>query len=523
LGGADDDIAGDEYDEFSVDNELQSVNVSVISALRKKSRKELETIVVRILNCHPELIDDLDFTASGAAGKKACDAVVKAVTKAIVVTSKERGWRNYWKHTGHTPDYSSVRRGLQKLLDEGCADDVVRLGEKLFVKGTAQVEQSHDEGETADEIADTMPAVFKALGKCSLPAPDKLERAVDFGLRDEFGLCRGLEDFLQLRFGKKAWADLADRLLVRLKDMKPDSTGESFSHRYRRDRLSDEVIRALEKAGRAEEALAVCFQEAETTDSYERLIKKLCSEGRTNEAEEWIRKGVKATQDKLPGIASSLKKELLNIRRQKGDRLFVAALYADDFYGDPCLKTFENLHNASKKARVWQGVRVASLKFLESGAYPREDAGWPLPDTGFRRPEKPRRGPPPFTDVLTDIAIKEKRIDDVVRWYDLHKKRTRGWPETHRDDDVADKIVHKYPDRAIAIWKNIAEGLIAQTNVGAYGDAVTVLKKIHKSLIGLGRKVEWVTYLTDLTETNKRKSRLVQMLNVLSEKPILAK
>lgn len=66
---------------------------------------------------------------------------------------------------GYIPDYSRVRSGLQELLDDGYADEVVRLGKKLFSKGTKQVAQSHDEGDTAYEVADTLKIVFMALGE----------------------------------------------------------------------------------------------------------------------------------------------------------------------------------------------------------------------------------------------------------------------------------------------------------------------------------------------------------------------
>lgn len=122
-----------------------------------------------------------------------------------------------------------------------------------------------------------------------------------------------------------------------------------------------------------------------------------------------------------------------------------------------------------------------------------------------------------------DIAINKKRIDDVLRWYDAQKQSANAWFGSHRDDAVAAAIAHKYPDRAIAIWKKIAEGLIARTNVGAYGEAVAYLKKVRKALEGFGRAAEWTAYLANLTETNKRKTRLVQMLNILSGKPILSK
>ncbi len=522
LDDDDDLLKDDEDDDFSTEDDFQSTRSGSNSVLKKKSKKELKTMLAGILKEHPEIKKEFGFTPS-PSGKKGCDALVKSVTKAIVMISSEPGWRNYWKHTGHTPDYTPVRSGLQRLLDEGCPDDVVRLGEKLFAKGIEQIEQSHDEGETANEIADTMPVVFKALAKCSLPDTDKLERAVDFVLRDDYGLCRGLDEFLQRKFGKKAWSDLADRLLTRLKDKKPETGEGAFSRDYNRDCLSGEVVRALENAGRDEEAIAVCFQEAEATGSYERLVRKLRRADRTSEAEEWIRKGVKATQNKLPGIASSLKSALLEIRQQKKDWPFAAALRAENFFEDPSLKTFKDIQNACEKAKVWPTVRNACVEFLEAGVNPGGKAGWPLPDTGFGKPEKPRREKPPFTDILIDIAIDEERIDDVLRWYEVQKQKASAWYGAHRDDDVATAIAQKYPEKAIQIWKKIAEGLIAQTNVGAYGEAVAYLKKARKALEGLGKTAEWAAYLTALREANKRKTRLVQMLNVLSGKPILSK
>ena len=513
------DFDEDEDDELIPEAEHALADID--SSLKKKSKKELQRMLSGVLKDHPDLKKKLGI-APAATRKKGCAALVKAVTKAIVITSSEQGWRNYWKHIGYTPDYSPVRTGLQQLLGEGCADDVVRLGKKLFTRGIGQIEQSHDEGETADEIANTMPIVFKALAKCSLSDTDKLERAVDFGLRDDYGLCRGLDEFLHKKFEKKTWSDLSDRLLVRLRDWKSQKGEDSYFRNYGRDNLSNEVIRALENADRAEEALTLCFQEAEANGSYERLVKKLRKAGRSTEAEEWIRKGVKEFSGKLPGIASSLKNALLEIRQQKKDWPFVAALRAEDFFKDPSLKAFKDLQKAGEKAKVWPIVRKACLDFLETGVNPGGKTGWPLPDTGFGISDRSRLGKPPHAGILIDIAIDEKRVNDVLCLHEVHKK-TRAWPETQRDDAVATAIAHKYPDKAIAIWTKIAEGYIAQTNVGAYGDAVNYLKKVHKVLDGLGRAAEWLDYLAKLTETNKRKSRLVQMLHALSGKPILAK
>ncbi len=518
----DDDLYSEDEDYDYPDVDVSSAGADVRPALKKKTKKELEAMLSGIIKDHPELKKEMGF-APRPSGKKGCDALTRTVAKAIAATSGRPGWRNYWRHEGYTPDYGPVRKGLQRLLDEGCADDVVKLGEKLFTRGTEQIEQSDDEGETAEEIAQAMPVIFKALAKCSLSDVEKLERAVDFGLRDEYDLCRGLDEFLRRRFGKKAWSDLAERLLARLNNMKPEKEEGSFSRYYRRDNMSDEIIRALENAGRDEEALALCFREADATDSYERLVRKLRQAGRASDAEEWIRKGVKATQDKWPGVASALKDAFREIRQQKRDWLFVSALRAENFVEAPGLKTFKELQQACEKAKVWPAVRNASMAYLERGAIPGAAAGWPLPDTGFEKRTKVRRENPPHTDVLIDIAIDEKRVDDVWRWYEARKRAPRDWFGSHRDDQVAAAVATRYPERAIAIWKKTAEWHIARANVGAYSEAVGYLKKVRKALDGLGGSAEWSAYLAGLTEANKRKTRLVQMLNVLTGKPIIAK
>lgn len=514
----DDDEDWDEDDDLIPEAE-QALD-EIDASLRRKSKKELESMLAGVLRNQPGLKKKLGI-APVPPQKKGCAALVKAATKAIVIVSSESGWRDYWKHTGHTPDYSPVRKYLRQLLDEGCADDVVPLGEKLFTRGIEQVEQSHDEGETALEIANTMPLVIKALAKCSLSDTDKLERAVDFRLRDEYALCGGADEFLQRRFGKKVWSELADRLLARLGDWKPEREDSSFRY-YGRDKLSNEVIRALEQSGRDAEALELCFREAELTGSYERLVKKLRGAGRTAEAEEWIRKGVKEFEGKLPGIVSSLKGALLEIRQAKKDRPFVAALRAEAFVASPSLQTYKDLQAASERAKVWPVVRQACMDFLEKGSPLAGKSGWPMPPTGFEK-SAPRTGEkPPFTGCLIDIAIAEKRLDDALRWHEAHKRRSGRWYGADRDDSVAAAVVRQYPEKAVAIWKSIAESHIARTDVRAYGTAVEYLKKIRKVLNDINRTPEWTDYLAALTETNKRKSRLVQMLRSLGSGPILS-
>jgi len=521
AGDFDDDIY--ENTEDDSENVPRETGISAKSGLDDylgaKSKEEILNIVGEIISRHPEIREELNYKARIARGKPS--ALVKTIEREILSAGSEPGWRNHWRHTGYTPDYSRVSSGLQRLLDEGQADEVVRLGEILFASGNNQVEQSQDEGETAFEIAGAMKIVFNALADCSLDPADKLEKAVDFELRDEYDLCNGLEPFWEHRFGKKDWGILADRLLGRLGDMKSGSREDSFFRDYRRDRLTDRIVSALENAGRHNEVLPLCKQEAEKTNSYSRLVKHLRKSGCPEEAEEWIRKGITAASNKLPGIASSLKEELLEIRSIKEDWPFVAALRAVDFGEHPCLKTFEDLKNSSEKAKVWPSVREAVLHFLETGESPNKYRGWPLPDTEIGISPRSRADKPPFADVLIDIAIHEKRIEDVLKWFEIYNKKRSNWPDDHMKDNVATAIAHEYPDKAVALWKELGESHISVTNVSSYSIGAQYLRKAQKIVKRKGKEAEWNVYLQGLKEANRRKPRCIEILNALSEAPII--
>jgi uncharacterized Zn finger protein len=76
-------------------------------------------------------------------------------------------------------------------------------------------------------------------------------------------------------------------------------------------------------------------------------------------------------------------------------------------------------------------------------------------------------------------------------------------------------VADLYPDRAIAIWKNLAEKQIALTQPKAYETAGVYLRKIHHFLKKLERESEWKSYLSELREANARKSKLIEILSRL--------
>ena len=280
---------------------------------------------------------------------------------------------------------------------------------------------------------------------------------------------------------------------------------------------------ALERAGRREDIIPLCLQEAERTGSYLRLVEQFKKATRWEDAEQWIHKGIAATETRWPGIANQLRTAFREIRERAQDWLRVAALRADDFFGEPSLQTFQALQKAAQRAGAWPAVRAAAMHYLETGTLPQPSTPpWPLPESGLKNATEPPQIHPPLTDTLIAIAIAEKRPDEVLRWYDQRKPRSRGWDYGwFAEDNIAEAVVGTYPDRAVAIWKQLTEKQIALTKPKAYEEAARYLRKVHRILKQLGKEQDWQRYLATLRQANERKRRLVQILDTLAGRRII--
>jgi len=384
------------------------------------------------------------------------------------------------------------------------------------------MEMSDDEGETGREISSCLEVVFQALPQSSMSPAEQMLWAVEAELQDEYELCYGAESFWKQKHAVADWNILANRLLDRLNDFHSEKRGDSFSRNYLRDHLSNWLIRALENAGRREEIIPLCEREVVKTGSYLRLVNALRKANRFEEAEQWIHKGIKATLKPWPGIASELRAALRAMREKEGDWLRVAAFRAEDFFQAPALETFKELQKAAQKAKVWPEVRTALLNYLETGKLPKPSSSWPLPESGVMQPQERRREEFPDIETLIDIAIAEKRPDDVIHWYDVRKsKKVRWGVNGYQEDEIARAVADQYPDRALVIWKKLAENLIGLTKRKAYEEAANYLRKVQRLLKKLSREDEMKSYLASLRKANEKKKRLLQILDTLEGRRII--
>ena len=191
-------------------------------------------------------------------------------------------------------------------------------------------------------------------------------------------------------------------------------------------------------------------------------------------------------------------------------------------FSDPTLQTFQEFQKTARKVKVWTKVKPVVLQYLETGKLPQSGSSWPLPETGIPKTKERRPRQFPLTETLIDIAIYEKRPDDVMRWYDQRKSQKVGWwLSEFQEDKIAGALAYKYPDRAMDIWKRLAANLIAQVKPKAYEKAAAYLGKIQRVLKSQSKDKEWRIYLAQIRKEHARKRKLLEILGGLNDRRIV--
>jgi uncharacterized Zn finger protein len=542
-GGADDEFEDDSEEPASRPTRRSRTDWDerIRKHIESKSREDLVELVWSLTERFSELRDE--FRERIALGEGDVDRLVSEARKELRRVTSETGWRNNWSGEGHTPDFSKLKHRLERMAELGHPDAVVKLGMEIIERGMELVEQSHDEGETGMELATCMPAIFGAVGQSTLPPAKKLLFIIDASLTDEFDIIGSVSDIVvEKEITCEEWSKVADELAQRLKSKSvPVDEEESYSRDYRRDQISGWLVRALEKAGREGEIVAVYESEARKTASYERLVLRLIALKRYDDAERWAREGIERTIEKLPGIASALGKALGELAKSRRKWEIAAAHAAWEFFDSAGVESFNQLITAASKAKCEQQVRTAAVKFLESGQSPihmatgtkdagkaRVDASWPLPVPDYLMPllKSARRHGGPHYDVLIDMAIAEKRHDDVLRWYDrlcADKKHGSSFSWYSRDcgDQVAEAVAKTHPNRSLEIYRARVNACLGSASRSAYETVAAYLKKMRPILKSLAREKELNLLVGDLRQRFRNRPRFVEILDTVEGKTIL--
>ena len=520
----DDDLYLEAFDEDDDDPDDDPVRLSkgrspqIEKLLAEKNRDELQILLIELALDFPEVSRRLRDTARLETGQ--VDQLIRTLRKEIRGLTSQDAWFNPWKQEGNLPDYSHVEEQLEALLDKGHADAVFELGEELWEPGARQVEESHDEGETALAIGSCLGIVLRALPQTSLAPPEQLLWLVEHELDDEYDLLGGADAVLNdPHYTQEHWREVAVVLEAWLNKLEVPKSGQ-FSATYKRERVMTWLRNAYSRSGEAQKVIPLLEQEADRCRSYDLLVKTLLEDGQHEQARQWCVRGFKKTIEDAPGIASGLQTRLRELAEAEGRFDLVAAYRAEDFFERPSENTYSDLRLAAEKIKSWPPLRSGALDYLQTGQRPsaggRGKNAWLLPDPEVKMPEateKFRMESFPNRDMLIEIAILEQRLDDAVALYQKFAKNSRwGWSI---DEQLAKAVATSHPDVALQIWQSIAERLIGQVKPKAYQEAAGYLRQMHKVYEKTGRVTEWKTLIMRLRTQHKAKRRQMEVLDGL--------
>lgn len=492
--------------------------------LAAKSREELLELFVTLAVEYPAVERALLETEQCKSGR--IDPLVRSLRREISALTSEPAWSSHWSGERGIPDYSHVRRQFAALLAAGHADALLELGDELWRQGSEQVEQSDDDGETGEAIAQCLDIVLRALPRSSLPQAEQLLWVIDRLLEDEFGLLHAGEKVLgDEAYGTEAWRHVAAVLEGRLEG-KGTSRSSTPSGLFRRTELQERLIAAYHRSGWPEKIVPLMEKEVDRLGNYGQLVDVLLEAGDLDQARQWCRHGFSRTIKEAPGKAEGLQERLRRIAEIRRQYDLVAAHRAQEFFRRPYLERYKELRKAAEKLGCWPVVRTGALGYLESGRRPDvptkkegEPAGWPFPEPEVCYPPEKSKGgfrdSFPDRSTLIDIAIFEKRFDDVVALYRAMRKGSSGFGEI--DQAVAKVVAQTHPEVALSIWRHLVDGLIAQVKPRAYVEAGGFLRLMRKVFDANQRLAEWEGLLAELRRTHKAKRRLLEVLDSLGD------
>jgi len=511
------DDAPNDAEQATLNNTLPDID----DYLKGQTKSQLIELIHTLSFQFPEMareLSDQKILASGDA-----ETLVLSLRKEIQEMDRESDWGDRWEDRWDTPDYSGIQKKLNALLKAGLAKEALAAGRDLIAIASRQVEESYDDVSIYMDFEGWISLIIKALDDSNLDPAEKLIWALDAVLTDEFEICRDFEKYLGKSHPKSAWHDVADHLLARLKTDKTKSKNDC-----KRDQISDWAIHALKQAGRKDEIIPLCMAETKQTLNYGRLVKELTAVGRYDDAKHWICEGIEKTEKNWPGMASRLRDHLIDIRTTQKDWPSLAATQVEEFIRHPAMSSFLDCKKAAEKIQAWPKLRGHLLRFIETGQPPWNKKGWPLPESGLKRPKVNPHNDFPLIDLRVEIAIFEKKPDQALKWYDQRPKDRFGPKDRFRwgridEDALATAVQTHAPDRATGIWKDKAEQLIAQVKPDAYQEAAKCLAKAAQVMTQEKKQEEWESYMRELRQKHARKRRLLEILDVLEDTPIMAK
>ena len=388
---------------------------------------------------------------------------------------------------------------LEDFLRNGQAEKAIGLAEY----GLDELEECLEHVDDSDGCVGDLIARLQALhlDACRRARPDPVELAERLfeaemdSSYDTFHRAALVYAEVLGEVGLTRYRALAETEWAKVRTLGP---GDEDPERYgKRFRITSIMEALAEASGDLEALIAVKSRDLSLPYDFLQIASLYQEAGDGDRALDWAERGWRAFPG--PRRDERLRSFLAEAYQDRGRRDEAMALVWDGFAEHPGFEAYRELERHGRRARQWPAWREKALAEIR-GRLAEETTAPPGPGSWGHAQARDR-------SLLVEIFLHEGDAEAAWREAEAGGCTNGLWLE------LAKRRETTHPDDSLGVYKAHLAALLRNTGDRVYEEALGTLKKIETLLARSGRQDEFLAFLSEIRSTQRRKRKLMQMLD----------
>lgn len=476
--------------------------------LAAQPAERLVDLVVAEVERNPVLKDQLLLEVAQLGGPLDLASYRRSFSDALRSKSAAGGSRSYPRTSG--PWARAVHESIERigaLLPAGHAQGVIELTE--YALGRVQKAMS-----TLDDSSGWFAQVITDLERlhhdaCLVARPDPLalaRRLFEFEMGEWDIFIDSVERYADVlgddgiaemrRLAEERWATMPER--------PPGSGFDTTPGRFHLERMMEKLA---VHAGDVDGRVAVMARDLSRAYDFLQIAEVLAEAGRDDNALEWAQRGLVAFADDERRPDPRLDDFVLAAYLERGQPDDLVGLVWARFEKRPSATTYARLRDWSQRAGRWGELRPKALGLLQANVERAATQTAPTARaTASRRWGTAQRPQPPPHRTLIEVLLGDGELEAAWRLAQEHGCDPPMWMALARARE------HEHPLDAVSVYQREIEDLIDRQQTHWYEQAVDLVVHVVDLYARAGAEDGSATYLDDLRERHKRRTKFMAML-----------
>ena len=397
----------------------------------------------------------------------------------------------------YTQGIADITDSIEELLKEGYGAEVIELSEHALSGIENHMGMVDDSDGNMGDIIERLQEIHFQACLMVKPDPETLAKHLfECEIQSEYEIFSGVVERYSKILGETGIAvyrELAEREWSKLPELKPGRfVPDEYGNRFRMQCIMESLARL---SGNIEELVAVKTRNLSHAYSYLEIAEIYNKANLSDKALEWAEKGLKAFPERTDSRLRDFLAGEYHRRKRFDEEMAVVWANFTDFSQ---LDNYRKLKEHASRLQEWPAWREKALEWIKKKVavkkQPVQDTHWSLQ---VQRDQS----------LLVEIFLWEKDVDSA--WLEAKKGGCSNalWLE------LAERRSENNPEDALPVYMRHVEHTVGQKNNNAYREAVRYIHRIHELMHRLGRKEQFIQYLSSVRAAHKPKRNFMKLLD----------